>query len=188
MDTMSSISRIKPEFAEPAANNAKPAQSPPLPALPAIPPETEFWESTASEDLPASAFPDTSPLLMDHASNPIVMLILSALNASKDSNFAFSVLPPRTESSNSLKASVFVWMASMLMPTTNVSPAEMDAEFAHQPLTVPLVLPWQLPAETESVLALKKPSSLSQPTVSDIALLADLTAMFVLMPALALLA
>lgn len=188
MDTTSSISRTKPEFAEPAVKNAKPAQLPPLPALPVIPPETEFWESTASEDLPVSASLDTSPLLMDHAFNLTVMLILSALNASKDLNFAFNALPQRTESSSSLKASVFVWMVSMPMPTTNVFLAEMDAEFAHQLLTVLLVLPWQLPAETEFVLVLKRPISLFLLTVLDIALLVDLTAMSVLMLVLALLA
>jgi hypothetical protein len=132
---MSSISRTKPEFAEPAAKNAKPAQSPQLPALPAIPQETDFSELIVSEDLPASVFQVTSPLLMDHVSN-----------------------------------------------------VEMDAESAHQPPTVPLALPWQLPAETESAHAHKGPSSLSQPTVLDTALLADLTAMSVLMPAPALLA
>jgi hypothetical protein len=185
---MSSISRTKPEFAEPAAKNAKLAQSPQLPALPAIPQETDFSELTVSEDLPASVFQVTSPLLMDHVSNPTVTPILSALNASKDLSFAFNVLPPRTESSSSPKASAFVWTASMPMPATNVFLVEMDAESAHQPPTVQLALPWQLPAETESAHAHKGPSSLSQPTVLDTALLADLTATFVLMPAPALLA
>ena len=183
---MSSISKTKPEFAKPAAKNARPAQLPPLPALLAIPQETEFSESTVSEDLPASVSPDTSPLLMDHVFNPTVMLILSALNANKDLSFAFNALPPRTELSNSPKAFVSAWMVSMPMPTTNVFLAEMDAESAHQPPTVPLVLHWQLPMEMEFAHAHKRLSSLSQPTVLDIALLADPTAMFVLMPVPAL--
>ena len=185
---MSSISKTKPEFAEPAAKSAKPAQLPLLPALPAIPQETDFSELTVSEDLPASVFQDISLLLMDHVSNPTAMPILSALSVSKDLSFAFNVLPPRIESLSSPKASVFVWTASMPMPATNVFLVEMDAESAHQPPTVPLALPWQLPAETESAHAHKRPSSLFQPTVLDTALLADLTAMSVLMPAPALLA
>lgn len=180
--------RTKPEFAEPAAKNVKPAQLPLLRALLATPQEIEFSELTVSEDLPVSVYQVISPLLMDHVFNPTVMLILSALNVSKDLSFVFNVLPQRTESLNFLKVSVCVWMVSMPMPTTSVFLVETDAEFAHQLLIVPLVLPWLLLAETEFAPAHKRPISLSQPTVLDIVLLADLTAMSVLMPAPALLA
>jgi len=120
---------------------------------------------TASEDLPASASLDILPLLMDLVFNPTVMLILSALNVSKDLNFAFNVLLPRIESLSFLKVSVFVWMDSMLMLIMSVFHVEMDAESAHQLLTVLLVLLWQLPAETECAHALKRLTSLSQLTV-----------------------
>lgn len=179
--------RTRLEFAEPAAKNVKLAQLPPLPALPAILQETEFLELTVSEDQPVSAFLDTSPLLMDPVFNPTVMLILSALSASKDSSFVFNALPPRTELLSSQRAFVSAWMDTMPMPITSVLLAETDAESALQPPTVLLVLPWQLPVEMEFAHAHRRPTSLSQPTVLDIALLADPTAMSVLMPAPALL-
>lgn len=141
---------------------------------------------TVSEDQPASASPDTSPLLMDPVFNPTVMLIPSALNASKDLNSVFNVLPLRIELLSFLKVSVSAWMDSMQMPIMSVFLVEMDAVSAHQLLTVLPVLPWQLPVEMEFAHALKRPISLSQLTVLDTALPADHTATSALMPAPAL--
>ena len=124
---------------------------------------------------------------MDHASNPTVMLILSALNANKVSNFASSVSLPETESSNSQKASVSVWTDTTPTPTTLVSHANQDAESVPQPLTVLPALLCQLLMLMDHALAPTKLTSPSQLTESDIVLLVELTVSLAQMPPLALL-
>ena len=124
---------------------------------------------------------------MDHASNPTVMLILSALNANKASSFVSSVSLQETESSNSQKASVSVWTDTTPTPTTLVSHANQDAESVLQPLTVFPALLCQLPMLMDHALAPTKLTSLSQLMESDIVLLVELTASLAQMPPLALL-
>lgn len=137
MDIMSFTMLTNQEHAGLAALNALPAQLPPLPAHLAMSPRTELLELMPLAAKLAYVKLDTTPLLMDHAFNLTVMLILSALNANPALSFAFNALPQRTELSSSPKASVFVWTASMPTPRTTVLPAQLDAESAHQLPTVP---------------------------------------------------
>jgi hypothetical protein len=58
-----------------------------------IPKRTELLELEAMESKPVSATQDITQLLMDHASSPTAMPILSALNALKVLTSAFNVLP-----------------------------------------------------------------------------------------------
>jgi hypothetical protein len=101
--------------------------------------ETEFLELMILAVKHVSASLDITQLLMDHASNPIATLIHSALSASKDLNFVFNALPPRTESLNYLKVFVCVWMDSMLIQAMFVSLAQLDVESALQQQTALVV-------------------------------------------------
>ena len=83
----------------------------------------------------------STQLLTVHASNPTAMLILSVQNASKVSSYVSNACPPKTESSSSPKAFVFVSMATTPTPTTLVSLARVDAAFVAQPPTALLALP-----------------------------------------------
>jgi hypothetical protein len=188
MDTMSSTMPINPEPANPALRNALPAQLPQLHAQPVIPQRTELLVLMVQVIKLASASPDSTQLPTVHASNPTAMLILSALNASKDSSSAFNVLPQRTESSSFLRASAFAWTDSMLTQRTTVLPAQVDAESAHQHPTAQAVSLLPLLQEMDNAPAHLKLTSLFLLTEFVIALLVDLTVPLVLMPTLAQLA
>lgn len=81
-----------------------------------------------------------------------------------------------------------VWTDTTPTPTTPVSPANQDAESAPQPPTVLPALPSQPPMLMAHAPAPTKPTSLSQLTESDIALLAEPTASLAQMPPLVSLA
>ena len=133
------------------------------------------------EEALATAQLVSTPILTALALSPTVTLIPSVLSVNKDSSSASAVSSLRTESSNSLKVSVSVWMATMLMPTTPASPASPAAEFV---LSTPTVLPvflWPLPMVTVHANVPLKLTSLSQLTESDIVLPADPTVSLALM-------
>jgi hypothetical protein len=99
-------------------------------------PETELLELMILDVKHVSASLDITQLPMDHASNPTATLIHSAPSASKDLNFVFNALPPRTESLNYQKAFVSAWMGSTLIQATFASLAQLDVESALQLQTV----------------------------------------------------
>jgi hypothetical protein len=90
---MSSITLTSPVPAIAATLNVLPVPPHLLSAPLATPKRTELLELEAMESKPVSATQDITQLLTDHASNPTAMLILSALNAHKDSISVFNVLP-----------------------------------------------------------------------------------------------
>ena len=163
LDTMNSSTPISPEPVRNATQNASIVQLPLLFALLVIPPKIELLELTLKTDKPVSVLQDFTHFLTVHADNLTVMLIPSALSANKVSTSASSALPLKTEFSSFLKASVFVLKVTILTPTTLVFNASQDAPSAAQPLTVPLVLPWQPPTLTALVHALQRHISPPQP-------------------------
>lgn len=184
MDTMNFTMPINLVHAEYALLNVLHAQLHPPHAHPAILGEIDSLELMLQDAKLVFANLDTTPLLMDHVFNPTVILILSALSASKDLDFVSNVWPQGTESLKIQKPFVSVWTDSMLMLTIPVSLALVDACSAPQLLTAPAVLFWPLlmELELEPAHAPQRPTSLSQLKVPVIVLHVDPTAMCVLIP------
>jgi hypothetical protein len=165
LDIMKCIMTIKAELARNAIPNVLPAQSVLLLAHHVIPRKTEYLEWMITDIKLVFVNPDITQLVMEAAFKATVMPILSVVNASKDLNFAFSVLPQGTESFNFLKAFADAWMATMKMPPKIVFLAPLDVESVNQPPIVPLVLLLPPPTETELAAVLHALSSLSLPMV-----------------------
>jgi hypothetical protein len=142
-----------------------------------MPRRTDTLASTVSVTKPVSVSLDiTLPLTAaDHAFNPTVTPILTALSANKASSSASNALSLSTVSSNSQQASVCALTASTRTPIRLAFPVLQAVEFANQPPTVLLVLPFQLPLEAEHATAPTKLTSPFHPMVFVIVLLAVLT-------------
>jgi hypothetical protein len=184
MDTMSFTTLINRAPVENALLNVLHAQLHPLHAHHAILIRIDSLESMLQDVKLVFVNLDTTPLLMDHVFNLTVILIPSALNASKDLDFVSNVWPQGTESLSIQKPFVFVWMDSMLMLTIPVFHALVDACSALQLLTAQAVLFWPplMELELEPAHAPQRPTLLSHLMVFAIVLLVDLTAAFASMP------